>query len=149
MEGVVKLIGRSYGRGGAVMVVVGEREDGGGCLIAEYRWKWNMIECSNITTSRVFLFLLKTKSLQAPPFSLPVNLPFLLHASDWENCAQPLFIFSLLLCCRSAIPSLLRWMSDNANIAQIHFFFFFLFKAAWNTSPVCIYTSPDPGFTFE
>lgn len=93
MEGVVKLMGRSRGRGAAVMaVVVGGRTGGGergsgGYLIAEYQWKWNMIECSNITTSRVFLFLLKTKSLQAsppllPPSKSPFFFFFLLHASD-------------------------------------------------------------------
>lgn len=88
MEGVVKLMGRSRGRGAAVMAVavvggVGERGSGG-YLIAEYQWKWNMIECSNITTSRVFLFLLKTKSLQAfPPLLPPSKSPFfILHASD-------------------------------------------------------------------
>lgn len=109
MEGVVKLTDRTtlkrrgggYG-GGAGSGGGGVGIKGGGSewyLIAEYQWKWNMIECSNITSSRVFLFLLKTKSLQAFfLFSLLVNLllffSFFYYMHLIERSARGPFFFS-------------------------------------------------------
>lgn len=72
------------------------------------------------------------------PLLPPSKSPFLLHASDWENCAQALFS-SLPPECHSV---LWRWMFENANIAQILFLFFPSFEPAWNSSPrVYLYLS--------
>lgn len=77
-----------------------------------------------------------------PLFSLLVNPPFLLHASDWENCARTLFLHHRR---RRAIPSYGDECLKMQTLRRYYFFslsFFSSFKPEWNSSPsVYLYLS--------